>query len=76
MTTDPPPGDFEDVKIGNWEGCLPTGMCTNREIFKEVFSLETWKTVLEPEQRERIMVSKGFSKTPSLVDEKQLYWRE
>lgn len=56
MTTDPPPAEFEDVRIGNWQSRLPSAICANKEIFDEVFSLETWKTVLQPEQRDRILV--------------------
>ncbi|ODN05687.1 Nuclear factor [Orchesella cincta] len=55
MTTDPPEADFEDVRIGNWESRLPSAICTNKEIFDEIFSFDTWKTTLKPDQRDRIM---------------------
>lgn len=58
MTTDHPlpESEFEDVRIENWQTRLPSTICTNKEVFDEIFSLETWKSVLQPEQRDRILV--------------------
>lgn len=56
MTTDPPT-EFEEVRIENWQSRLPSEICMNKEFFDEVFSLETWKTVLTSAQRDRIMVN-------------------
>lgn len=48
--------ESEDVKIDGWEIRLPSDICTNRQIFDEIFSIDTWNNVLTPEQRCRLTV--------------------
>jgi len=52
--------ELEDIDIDKWQSKIPSEICTNKEIFNQVFSLNTWNNVLSVEQRERILVIYRF----------------
>ncbi|OXA60062.1 nuclear factor related to kappa-B-binding protein isoform X2 [Folsomia candida] len=60
--------ESEDVKIDGWEIRLPSDICTNRQIFDEIFSIDTWNNVLTPEQRCRLtqMLPKEIAASPEM----------
>lgn len=48
--------EFENVLIGKWQIRLPSLICTDPNIFQNIFSAQTWNQVLTAEQRLRITV--------------------
>ncbi|GLH11694.1 Nuclear factor related to kappa-b-binding protein isoform x2 [Gryllus bimaculatus] len=45
---------MEECRVGGVELRLPQGLCENKEIFREFFSMRTWQECFNDQQREHL----------------------